>query len=213
MNVWSTSSAADLNYICCNPISSLWSDSVKLKHPVVSYCCRICREPWICGGGAGGARAEGDITGPWPVGRCQRCRRRPEKPSWWQIQPHPGLRQLLFLCFLFLYIYFFSFNHSCFKFFEDKNTPHHCLPPHQHVTVSSCPPPSRAVTSMDSHVLSLHPQTFCLILFFYWKKKTVDKSTLCISHTPPISAHPVVHRACWERHDMILACPSFLPLL
>lgn len=38
--------------------------------------------------------------------------------------------------------------------------------------------------------------------FFLLKKKTVDKSTLCISPPLSISAHPVAHFACWERHDV-----------
>lgn len=62
------------------------------------------------------------------------------------------------------FVVFVSFPNA-FLFFK-KNSLLQSLPSHQHLTVSFflC---TRAVTSMDSHVLSLHPQTLFVWSLFY----------------------------------------------
>lgn len=120
------------------------------------------RVPGQRGGGARGARAaEGLATALRPVGRCQRCRGRPEKPTRWQVQPHPGLRPPVF----FFFCLCFSLERF-FYFLKDKY-PYHSLPPHRLVTFVLTSHALSAVTSVDPLVLSLHPQTFCFDPFFY----------------------------------------------
>lgn len=143
---------------------------------------------------------------------------------------------LLFVFFFsFLFFLFLNFIQTLFYFLKIKRkTTHlhcrHALPPHQPVVPSPSSSPSSQTVQPSPHP-ALHPVFW--IIFFYWNMKTVDKCTLCIAlllfllllhhlllhptSTPAvrlpacsISARPVVHRACWERHD-VLACPLFLP--
>lgn len=165
---------------------------------------------WRCGAtsaGAAATAAEGDATALWPIGRCQPRHRRPKKPTWWQVQPHPGLRPLL--CLFFVFVFFFHLN-AFFLFFKDKY-PHHSLPPHQpcHLLPSfTC---THAVTSMSSPS-TLKP--FVLILFSIKRRKLLTKalyvSLPCPPHdhfSPSCSASRLLGKA-WR-----LACPSFFPVV
>lgn len=96
---------------------------------------------------------------------------------------------------------FFFFSNSFLFIFLKINAP-----PLSSSTSDHRPPAALHLfhTHPSPHLLFVHPQTFCFYPFFLLKLKKTVKSTLCIFAPPvfPKSAHPVVHRACWERHDV-----------
>lgn len=136
-------------YFFLNTLFQLWIN-------VLSFCF-ICSVSWQFGGGARGSRAaEGDDRALCPVGRCQRGHGRPKKPTWWQVQPHPGLRPLVFFFHSNAFFYFLKINTPTTLFLLIDLSPSSLT--------SHALTPSRPRTPVSSPS-TLKP--FVLILFFY----------------------------------------------
>lgn len=165
-----------------------------------SFCC-ISRVSWRCGAAGPRAAAEGGATALRPVGRCQCCRRWPKKPTWWQVQPHPGLRPLFF------------FHSNALFYFLKINTPNHsssssnCHLPHLlhmhsycHVHGPPCPLPP--------------PSNLLFWSFFLLKEENCWQKhfmylfpSLPFHFSPSCSASRLLEKA-WR-----IACPSFFPVV
>ncbi len=170
-------------------------------HP---FCC-TCRVSWWCratGGAAAGAEG-GEATALRPVGRCQLRLRRPKKPTWWQVQPHSGLRPL---------VCFFSFER--FFYFLKINTPT-TLPPHQPVTFFPPSSSSHALVLSCPRTPVSSPSTlkpFVLILFSIKRRKLLTKA-LYVSLSPLFPFSPSCSALRLLGKAWRLACPSFLPVV
>lgn len=144
-----------------------------------SFCC-ISRVSWRCGAAGPRAAAEGGATALRPVGRCQCCRRWPKKPTWWQVQPHPGLRPL----------FFFSFERS-FLFFKDK----YPQPLFLLIELSTPSPSSHALILSRPWTPVSSPSTlkpFVLILFSIKRRKLLTKALYVSLPLPPFPFQPIL---------------------
>lgn len=169
-------------------IQKQWSNSLNVNYCdmlwinvcVFSFCC-VCRLSWWCGA-RGASAAERDATALWTVGRCQRRHRQPKKPTWWQVQPRPGLRPLFFIRTLF--------------YFLKIKTPHHSLPPHHSVTFCQPSPTSHALPLSHPWTPVSSPSTlkpFVWILFSIKIRKLLTKALYVSLPLPsPFSFQPIL---------------------